>query len=301
MDHITFVVVPGLHDPANTHGARSPWQTRHASSPPGGLSGSTSASDSTGHLLWDPYWVRTLSTVPEPARGKAGTETGRKGNGRGGNGNGGFGDDAGKEEGEREADGLKIERRQVEGKCEQCVRVVQFDVGFEEQDKHLWGSDGEGVGENDGKPETRPGFLAPGWFNRKAEELLAFVKRMLEGDEAHSHQRLVFCGENLGGIIVKRALTLAGTDTTIAQHTCACIFLGVPHKAPSLEAWRQTLTSLVLPFWTALPDGFWQTTADLPAYFKRVSSEFIPVAFSIAIISICQDGASAVSLTCPPR
>ncbi|KAK4141642.1 ankyrin repeat-containing domain protein [Dichotomopilus funicola] len=166
MDHITFVVVPGLHDPANAPGVRSSWQNHPASSPPGGLSGSTSASVSAGHLLWDPYW-------------------------------------------------------------------------------------------------------------------------------AHSHQRLVFCGENLGGIIVKRALTLAGTDTTIAQHTCACILLGVPHKAPSLEAWRQTLTSIVLPFWTALPDGFWQTTADLPAYLKRVSSEFIPVAFSIAIVSICQDGASA--------
>ncbi|KAM0265161.1 hypothetical protein ACHAQJ_000314 [Trichoderma viride] len=128
--------------------------------------------------------------------------------------------------------------------------VVVFDAGFQQISNEV-------------------DFLSPSWFDQKAKDLLVKVKKSVKPD----------------------ALILADADNaynTISKLTCACVLFGVPHKAPSLQEWSHLIVSMVLPFWKFLPEGFWKSTAALPEYLVRTSSDFIAVAFSIAIISVCQ-------------
>lgn len=130
-------------------------------------------------------------------------------------------------------------------------------------------------------------ILSPEWFELAAKRLLQEVKEKREKDD-----QLVFFGESLGGIILKRALTLAETTeeyAEISRDVCACVLLGVPHGVPFVEAWKQVVVEVVIPFWRSLPSRFWASTTALPEWLNSVSSEFVRIAFGFDIVTVYQN------------
>ncbi|KAI9689797.1 MAG: Ankyrin-2 [Bathelium mastoideum] len=136
--------------------------------------------------------------------------------------------------------------------------IITFDPGLNENDK-----------ESD--------ILSPSWFNRMARNLLEEVRSKRE-----QGKQLAFFGESLGGVVLKKALILAHTEEEYAD----IVLLGVPGTIPSPRLWTQILMSLILPFWQSLPPTFWSSTASLPEYLDRISSEFVSVAFRMQVITV---------------
>ncbi|KAH6653769.1 hypothetical protein BKA67DRAFT_260300 [Truncatella angustata] len=141
--------------------------------------------------------------------------------------------------------------------------------------------------------EFRPDFstksienLSPELLDSMARNLLDFVSRTERAVDGTN--RLVFVCEDLGGIIVKKALTLAETTSRYAglvRDTCACVFYGVPHQASPLQSWTEAVAEII-SFWKPLPQGRWKPTASLSKFLRRTSFEFIPAAFRLTVVSI---------------
>ncbi|OTA62829.1 hypothetical protein K449DRAFT_46969 [Hypoxylon sp. EC38] len=73
-------------------------------------------------------------------------------------------------------------------------------------------------------------YLSPDFFDSKARNLLDFVLNTKRAEDGSN--QLIFVGEDLGGIIVKKALSLAALDLTryggLMRDTCACVRLKTP-------------------------------------------------------------------------
>ena len=64
--------------------------------------------------------------------------------------------------------------------------------------------------------------------------------------------------------------------------------MGVPNSVPFVEAWKQVLVELVVPYWRCLPSRFWAATAALPEWLSKVSSDFVHVAFGFDVVTVYQ-------------
>ncbi|KAI4860023.1 hypothetical protein F4820DRAFT_129706 [Hypoxylon rubiginosum] len=98
---------------------------------------------------------------------------------------------------------------------------------------------------NPGFDPTAVEELSPTLFDSMARNLLEFVssEQPIDGSS-----RIIFVCENLGGIVVKKALTLASgmaSYTSVVRNTYACVFFGVPHQAPTLYSWSEAIAGVI--------------------------------------------------------
>ncbi|RYP07035.1 hypothetical protein DL764_002794 [Monosporascus ibericus] len=130
-----------------------------------------------------------------------------------------------------------------------------------------------------------------------ALDLLKNVELKVERDIVPS---LVFIGQDLGGIIIKRALLISLQDNTysrIAEMASILVFLGTPHRASEVESWESIAAKLILQGPHAATCALSEVVKNSAPVLKEISQRFNAVCTLYSIISFHDPCNSTDALT----
>ncbi|PVH71014.1 hypothetical protein DL98DRAFT_118010 [Cadophora sp. DSE1049] len=134
-----------------------------------------------------------------------------------------------------------------------------------------------------------------------AENLTQFAKALLErltierADDEYENVPITFVGYDLGGSIVKKALTLASeseekADLAIFNNTCRLLFFGTPHRAHNIMSWVNLLFNIIssVPSPQPLKLNLHRRAIEISKELDSLSIAFSSIALRYSLINIYQ-------------